>query len=640
MTPIQRDPTLDRADELANRLARTVEYRGLAISPDGSHLAWAQTEAGETTPRIFICSTAPGAEPIGIELRPPAPRRDSDPAWSPDSRTLAFFSNPDPDGQPELWTVHADGTNPCLRARLKGYAARPQWSHDGTRIAFLYVAGGDGGGPLLAARSLTDAIRAYPRNQCIAVLDVNAGAVREVSPANLSFYVFDWSPDDTKFVGTAAPSPGDGNWYIAQIYVIDTSIGEARPIYKPVFQVAVPRWSPDAKRVAFIEGLMSDEGFFGGDLLTVCAEGGEARNHTGSQPITPNSLFWTSSDRILVTETTGGGSTISEVDLQTNTVRTLWRGPEDLHADGHFSNFTLARDGGVTAVARSSFERPPAVWVGKIGEWRQVTHANNGQVPAWGHVEDLQWTSDKWRVQGWLLSPKQVDPGRLYPLVVSVHGGPANVRKPSWPRMTSLEALFAAQGYFVLMPNPRGSFGQGEVFTRAIYRDFGGGDLRDIIAGVEAVMERYPVNPGRLGITGWSYGGFMTMWAVTQTQRFKVAMAGAGIANWQSYYGQNFIEQWLIPFFGATPYEDPCAYAKCSPINYIRNARTPTLILVGEEDAECPAAQSLEFWRGLSTYRVPTELVIYPGEGHLLQKLESAIDMQTRTLAWFDQYLQ
>jgi len=171
-------------------------------------------------------------------------------------------------------------------------------------------------------------------------------------------------------------------------------------------------------------------------------------------------------------------------------------------------------------------------------------------------------------------------------------------------------------------------------------KDFGGGDLRDILAGVDAVLARFPVDPKRLGITGWSYGGYMTMWAVTQTERFRAAVAGAGIANWQSYYGENLIDRWMIPFFGASVYEDPSVYAKSSPISFITRVKTPTLVVVGEKDAECPAPQSFEFWHALKALGVPTQLVVYPGEGHEFAEPAHRDDRVNRTLAWFEKHLQ
>jgi dipeptidyl aminopeptidase/acylaminoacyl peptidase len=222
-------------------------------------------------------------------------------------------------------------------------------------------------------------------------------------------------------------------------------------------------------------------------------------------------------------------------------------------------------------------------------------------------------------------------------MIVEVHGGPAGVVRASWARPGLPLQLFSEQGYFVFMPNPRGSYGQGEDFTRANVQDFGHGDLDDILAGVDAVLQSYPVDDKRIGIAGWSYGGYMTMWTVTQTHRFRAAFAGAGIANWQSYYGENGIDQWMIPYFGASVYEDPAVYAKSSPINFIKNVQTPTLIIVGDRDEECPPPQSYEFWHALKTLGVKTEFVLYPGEGHGFHDPTHIRDRFQRILQWFNE---
>ena len=229
-------------------------------------------------------------------------------------------------------------------------------------------------------------------------------------------------------------------------------------------------------------------------------------------------------------------------------------------------------------------------------------------------------------------------------MVVLIHGGPSGVTTSEWPASAGMSraiiAALSARGYYVLLPNPRGSYGQGEEFTRANVKDFGGGDLRDILAGVDVATKKYPIDPARLGVTGWSYGGYMTMWTVTQTNRFSAAVAGAGIANWQSYYGQNLIDQWMIPFFGASVYDDPGVYEKSSPIRFIKNVKTPTLVIAGERDAECPSSQSYEFWHALKTLGVPTQLIVYPDEGHLFIKPAHQVDRMEQTVGWFDKYLK
>jgi len=296
----------------------------------------------------------------------------------------------------------------------------------------------------------------------------------------------------------------------------------------------------------------------------------------------------------------------------------------------------------------STFDHPPEIFEARPGKATvrglkgliQLSHLNEGIQPAWGKAVSLQWKSESYSVQGWLMLPREYDPARKYPLIVEVHGGPAAAVEAQWGSRGGLSAnAFSAMGYFVLVPNPRGSFGQGEAFTQANRKDFGYGDLRDILAGIDTVLAKYPVDPGRIGLTGWSYGGFMTMFAVTQTHRFKAAVAGAGIADWQSYYGENSIDQWMIPYFGASVYDDPAVYAKSSAITYIRQAKTPTLVVVGDRDGECPAPQSFEFWHALRDRRVPTQLVVYPNEGHGFVDPAHRRDVMERALAWFERYM-
>jgi dipeptidyl aminopeptidase/acylaminoacyl peptidase len=630
--------------QLTEQLGKTVLYGDIALSPDAKHVAWVQSTAATTSKQTYIRETSGNAPAKLVNIPITGERTEFDPAWSPDSKTLAALSSAGEKEQRQLWTVNADGSDPKKITNLSGYAARPRWSRDGKQIAFLYIEGAGGGGPLRAAPATTGVIDTAIHNQRIAVLDVATGQLREVSPANLHIYDYDWSPDNKMFVATAAPGPGDNNWWIAQIYTIDIANSNATPIYKPSLQVALPRWSPDGKSIAFVEGLMSDEGFHGGDLFTISSNGADMQNRMRGRKSSVSSFFWLTPDRILFTEIVGGESAISELTVADNSARTIWNGAEHLHAFGNFPNFAVSKNGKFAAAARSSFETPPEIWAGPISDWHQLTSNNSGITASWGKAENLEWTNDSFNIQGWLLSPAKVDSGQKYPMVVLIHGGPSSAEMPDWPASFGMSraiiAALSSRGYYVLMPNPRGSYGQGEEFTRANVKDFGGGDLRDILAGVDAAIKKYPIDPARLGVTGWSYGGFMTMWTVTQTNRFRAAVTGAGIANWQSYYGQNLIDQWMIPFFGASVYDDPAVYEKSSPIHFIKNVKSPALVIVGERDAECPAAQSYEFWHALKTLGVPTQLIVYPGEGHLFLEPKHQADRIDQTVAWFDKYLK
>ena len=636
--------TAQSMQQLTEQLGKTVLYGDVALSPDGTHVAWVQSAAASTSKQTYVRETSGNMSATLVKIPIGGERTDFDPAWAPDSKTLAVFSSADEGEQRQLWSVNADGSDPKKLTSLNGYAARPRWSHNGKQVAFLYIEGAGGGGPLMAAPTTTGVIDTAFHNQRISVLDVASGQLRQVSPENLHIYDYDWSPDDKTFVATAAPGPGDNNWWIAQIYTIDIAKGNATSIYKPSLQVAVPRWSPDGKSIAFIEGLMSDEGFHGGDLFTISTDSRDLTNRTRDRKSSVSSLFWLTPDRILFTEIVGGGGAISELTPVNNSVRTIWKGPEALHAFGNFPDFAVSKDGNFGVAERSTFETPPEIWVGPIGEWRQLTNNNSPLSAAWGKAENLEWANEGFNIQGWLLSPAKIESGKKYPMVVLIHGGPSSAATPDWPAgfgmSRAIIAALSSRGYYVLMPNPRGSYGQGEGFTRANVKDFGGGDLRDILAGVDAATKKYPIDSAHLGVTGWSYGGYMTMWTVTQTNRFHAAVAGAGIANWQSYYGQNLIGQWMIPFFGASVYDDPAVYEKSSPIRFIKNVKTPTLVVVGERDAECPASQSYESWHALKTLGVPTQLIIYPGEGHLFLDPKHQADRLDQTVGWFDRYLK
>jgi dipeptidyl aminopeptidase/acylaminoacyl peptidase len=322
--------------------------------------------------------------------------------------------------------------------------------------------------------------------------------------------------------------------------------------------------------------------------------------------------------------------------------------------DGRMEGSISDQRGGF-AFIKSSFSEPPEIWYTRdvaaeckapvenpnaCYELQQVSHFNDGVRPYWGKTDSIEWSNDGFSIQGWLMLPRDYDPHKKYPMIVEVHGGPAAAETSSWSGRGGLgSAAFSALGYFVLMPNPRGSFGQGEAFTQANRKDFGYGDLRDILAGVDTVLKKYPVDANRVGLTGWSYGGFMSMFAVTQTHRFRAAVAGAGISDWLSYYGENSIDEWMIPYFGASVYDDPAVYAKSSAINYIKNVTTPTLAVVGDRDGECPAPQSFEFWHALRDQHVTTELVVYPNEGHGFVNPEHRRDVLDRAVNWFAKYM-
>jgi len=623
--------------------ARTFEQ--VAISPDAKSVAWVEAIPGkdgiETGNSAIYLSPADGKTfPRRITASPGVPRTEGGIAWSPDGKQLVFLSDAAKAGQSQLYITNLAGTAKKL-TNVKGFLDVPRWSPNGETVAVLFIENAPrASGPLVAETAETGEIKDSFYEQRLAVVDVATGKLRQVTPADMYVYEYDWAPDSQHLVATAARGNGDNNWYIAELFTIDAASGAMSSIYKPVLQIARPVWSLDGKSIAFIEGLMSDEPSVGGDIFVVPASGGKPKNLTPEKKFSASWLAWTTKQTIIYAAEIGGDSAVGSVDPRTGEVQDIYQGSESISAGLWNPNISLAADGETAALTISAFDAPPEVWAGKIGHWTQLTTHNKGVKPAWGQLKSLQWKSDSYDVQGWLIYPLHFDPAKKYPLVVDVHGGPGAAVQSGWPSIGGFAMALPAAGYFVLLPNPRGSFGQGEAFTRANVRDFGYGDFRDILAGVDAAIKAAPIDPNRLGLTGWSYGGYMTMWGVTQTDRFKAAVAGAGIANLLSYYGENKIDQWMIPFFGKSVYEDPEVYAKSSPITFIRKVKTPTLVLVGDSDGECPTPQSYEFWHALKTLGVETKLVVYEHEGHHFAKPEHNRDRVVRVVDWFDSHLR
>lgn len=640
-------PTNSRLDTAIDAFFAARMFGQTAISPDGKMVAWVVMLVGKDgspdgNSAIYLTGRAE-VSPKKISAGSGSVAHvEGGVAWSPDSKNVAFLSDAATPGQSQIYISSAAGGVARRLTNVKGLLASPRWSPNGKTIAVLFTENVTRpAGPLASEPPETGEIKDAFFEQRLAVVDVASGKLRQVSPEDIHVFEYGWAPDSRRIVSTAAHGNGDNNWWIAQLYVLDVeSAGAMKPLYKPSLQIARPAFSPDGQKIAFIEGLMSDEDSVGGDVFTISAAGGEAQNVTSGMKASANWLAWMPDGKILFAGPSEGDAQVATVDLPAGKITPIWRAPEQLFAGLWGTNLSLSADGKISAVVRSSFSMPPEVWAGALGEWKQITHLNSGVNPGWGESRSIRWKSDGYDVQGWLTYPKDFDPSKKYPMVVRVHGGPGDSVQSNWPESWQFPIALSAAGYFVFQPNPRGSFGQGEAFTRANARDFGYGDFRDILAGVDEALRVAPIDPNRLGLTGWSYGGYMTMWGVTQTNRFKAAMAGAGIANYQSYYGENKIDQWMIPFFGKSVYDDPEIYARSSPITFIKNVKTPTLVIVGDSDGECPTPQSYEFWHALKALGVETTLVVYEHEGHKFASPEHERDRIRRTVAWFDAHLR
>lgn len=669
------------------QMEQVAQFHSVALSPDGNHLAWAvsmpaakgQTGAHAASSEVFVADAqGQHAHRVLAESKGAAGGKatceQDEVLWSPDSRHLALLSNCADPKQQDIYLADAASASADARqlTHLHGEVQSLAWSPDGKRIGFLYVPGASRPAGALAAMKPPSGVIGVEglEIQRVAAADAATGAVSLLTPDQLHVYEFDWSPDGARLAYVAAPPPGENNWWVAKLYTqgVPPSGGNATSklngrtafdpgvLFDPAatdgslhgLQIAVPRWSPDGSHIAFIGGLMSDQGSTGGDIYLLPLSGGAPKNITPNATTTAAWLAWTAPERLIVSEIAGGSSRVSAYTLEGDAAhpQTLLERPASI-GDGRL-DMSLSIAGksvsgnGAFAFIESSESRPPEIYTAALtpnAQPAQITHANDSVTPPWGKMESIAWTNDTFEVQGWLQLPAHYDPAKRYPMLVMVHGGPSSAVTPRWPHVGFGGAPFSTLGYFVLYPNPRGSYGQGERFVQANRQDFGYGDLRDILAGVNTVEKKYPVDDARLGLTGWSYGGFMTMFAVTQTDRFHAAVAGAGIADWQSYYGENSIDQWMIPFFGKSVYDDPAVYAKSSAIDFIKKVKTPTLVVVGDRDGECPAPQSFEFWHALRAEGVPTELVVYPDEGHAFHQPAHRRDVLERAAAWFTRYL-
>lgn len=618
-------------------IAATRQYGGLVMNASGSRIA--TIEAGDGGhPKITLRAAKTGA--IVSTIDPCAVCSYSGLTFAPDGR-LAFLARDSRAGKVTLQVAAADKPDAVKTiATIPGIAQTPRFSPDGSRIALLVTIGAakEAGAAQAGVRQVGE-IGEKNDEQRLAVFNLvgrpsPAATVEPVSPKGRYIYEYDWTPDGLGFVVTSALGNGDSNWWVATLDAVDAATGAVRQIAKPSTQLNHPRVSPDGKTVAYIGGLMSDFGAIGGDVWTVPIDGGAPVNITAEAKATATSLDWTTGG-LRATVLKGDQAQIVSVSPTTGFSAPLFSRPASFGAGDGRAVFSA--DGKQVATVVQDYTTAPAIYAGTLGSPRKITKDNDTAKPIVS-ARSISWKNDGFDVQGWLLAPLNADPAKKAPMITVVHGGPASASTPNFMERGTNADLIAA-GYYLFYPNPRGSYGQGEAFVQANRRDFGGGDLRDILTGIDAVEKVAPVDDNRLGMMGGSYGGFMSMWTNTQTNRFKAIVAGAGLSNWISYYGTNGIDQWMLPFFGKTLYEDYDAYKAPSAIYFMKTAKTPTFIYVGERDIEVPPTQSVEYWHALKDLGVPTSLVIYAEEGHGIRSPANAADLRKRTIAWFDKYL-
>ena len=612
------------------------ELSDIQLSPDGKQVAFVITEpaASNTQPRTSNIWTMPvdGSE----SPRPLIPGLSNigSPRWSPDGKTLAFLSD-----RRQIFLLGAGESTAVQLTSVPGGVEDFEWSPDSKMIAFVArdqptpdeqekkAAGYDA---LEVDRNLK-----YSRLWIASLSDRKAV---QVTKQDFEIYELAWSPKGDELALVVAPTPKAEDSLNLSLIVINRITGEvARTLSKLVNLTGALRWSPDGRLLSFYEGPPTKE--YAAWVSVVPAGGGPSRpllkDYTGS---TLRLEWMPDSKHLMAQSVEGTHQVLMTVDLATGDTRKL---TDVVHSQW---NVGFSTNGNTTAYFSQSAGSPSDIWILKTDAPPRKITGFNPQTAGWklGKLREVEWKNSKDGLlrRGVVITPPDYQQGRLYPTIVNTHPGDT-----AWwmgwhgSKWWDWGQLLASNGYVVFLPNTRGVTGEGARMHQTI-ADWGGMAFQDLIDGVDYLVEQKIADPNRLGIGGWSNGGFMTEYAITHTTRFKAAVAQAGHSDFFSLYGTSYLSSSLRISFGDSPHANRKGYDERSPIMSIRNCRTPTLLLHGELDSGVPVGQAYEFYNGLKDAGVETELVIYPRERHNIQERGHQLDVQRRMLAWFDKYLK
>ena len=670
-----------RAEEEAPRpwtyddILRLRDISDPRLSPDGRWVVFVVSEADEGenafNTDLYLASVAGGPEPIRLTR---SPKADSFPRWKPDGSTIAFLSAR-PSGRSDdseergrqVWLIRPDGGEPWRAGPVPGSVAALEWSPDGRSIA-LRVTEAKSEERKRLEKEKNDAVvvdREFQRDQ-VWLLDPVSGASVQVTRGALHITDIGWSPDGARLVLAGQPTPRVTDGYRADIYILDLAralealkdvaarknapkeaLGEPRALVTAKGRDEEPRWSPDGSRIAFITQGGNDEWFTNSMLAVVPAAGGPSEVLSRPLDEEVSDPVWTPDGRqILFQAPSGTTQQIYRVPASGGAAAPI-TGGNNLHrsislsADGRVAAFIQESGGapvevfaGPTVAGDGGFDLGPARGLSGLNGWTSRHATASKEIFRWKGAGGMA-------MEGFLVRPAGATSGGKAPLLTIVHGGPSgvftnnfSVRRGAYPVQ-----IFAQRGFVVFMPNPRGSGGYGEAFRKANVRDWGEKDYEDIMAGIDALIASGIADPDRLGIMGWSYGGFMTSRTITKTKRFKAASVGAGVTDTFSFTGTSDIPAFMRSYFQAWPWDDPDIYTTRTAVFNAKGVSTPTLIQHGEVDARVPISQGWELYVALREQGVPVEFVTYPRQAHSIGEPKLIRDAMRRNVEWFARWI-
>jgi dipeptidyl aminopeptidase/acylaminoacyl peptidase len=628
---------------------RPFDFADLALSPDGRIVAaiglFSDAIDQPSAHRLCLIDVASGR----VEVVSTPGGTDRAPRWSGDGSRLFFLTDRESAGlfQGVVMDVATRAEKAiCVSDHWLEYG---EWSPDGATLLLgaaglrADTAGIDGAikrdfgekdapawAPSLDEGPSGDEWRS------LWAMDLATGETLRITPEGVNPWHAAWCGRDA-VVMIASDTPSETDWYRADVRMLSLADGAMRQLYKPRDQLLGIAATPAGDRIAVIDALCSDRDVGGGTAHV--STNGAAFEAVNTGGVDVSFIGWRDADRLVYGGLRGLETVVGQVYPAAGNVRELWRSGERSFG-GLVGPVGTVSKAGVAILAEGCFEAPVLTVVGN-GEPRDVCHVApdqlSRQVAADGRAERVRWhAEDGLMVEGLLLSPDGPGP---HPLIVEVHGGPVGAHRPRFIERRPGSGALVAAGYAILRPNIRGSWGRGRDFAAHVFGDMGGKDTGDILSGIDHLVRQGVVDPDRVGVTGVSYGGYMSAWLVTQSRRFAAAVSIAPVSNWVSQRLTCYVPDFCDDFL-SDQYDNPQGrYFTRSPVMYATGATTPTLVVAGALDQITPPGQAVELNRALRMAGCESDLVIYPQEGHGIQRSPATIDLGARMLEWFQRYM-